>query len=106
LYTKVISSGHPLKTGDLSVTEAFAKVTAGYAQDGEIALPAISRRSPLAPWEMLIRALVYFYRQDDDKCEKYLQAVDPEPAPGRPVPLISEMIALRRQLSLPVAKGI
>ena len=80
--SKVISSGHPLKTGAQAVAEAFAKVTSGSAQDVEIALPAISRRSPLAPWKMLIKAIFYFYQYDDEKCEKYLQAVDPDSAPG------------------------
>ncbi|MBW2427775.1 MAG: hypothetical protein JRF56_02370, partial [Deltaproteobacteria bacterium] len=93
--SQVISSAHPLKTGALAVSEAFAKVTSGFVQDGEIALPAISRRSPLAPWKMLIRALAYFYRHDDEACEKYLQAVDPESAPGRIVPLLRAMIAGR-----------
>ncbi|MBT8367140.1 MAG: hypothetical protein KJP23_20805 [Deltaproteobacteria bacterium] len=91
--SQVISSAHPLKTGALAVTEAFAKVTSGFVQDGEIALPAISRRSPLAPWKMLIKALAFFYRHDDEACEKYLQAVDPESAPGRMVPLLRAMIA-------------
>lgn len=91
--SKVISSDHPLKAGAQAVAKAFAQVTSGPAQDMEIALPAISRRSPLAPWKMLTRAMVYFYRQDDDKCEKYLQTVDPESAPGRIVPLMREMIA-------------
>jgi hypothetical protein len=91
--SKVISYDHPLKTGALAVAEAFAKVTSGFSQDEEIALPAISRRSPLAPWKMLIKALAFFYRHDDEICRKYLQAVDPESAPGRLVPLMREMIA-------------
>ena len=91
--SKAISSEHPLKTGAIAVTEAFAKVTAGPVQDKEIVLSAISRRSPLAPWKMLIKAIVYFYQHDDEKSEKYLQSVDPESAPGRIVPLMREMIA-------------
>ena len=91
--SKVLSSGHPLKTGALAVTGAFSKVTSGFAQDEEIALPVISRRSPLAPWKMLINALACFYGHDDEKCDKYLKAVDPESAPGRLVPLMREMIA-------------
>ena len=91
--SEAISSGHPLKTGALAVAEAFAKVTSGLAQDEDIALPAISRRSPLAPWKMLIKALAFFYRHDDEICEKYLQAVDRESAPGRLVPLMREIMA-------------
>ena len=50
-----------MQTGAQAVTEAFAKVTSGSAQDVEIALPAISRRSPLASWKMLVKAIFYFY---------------------------------------------
>ena len=91
--SSVLSSNHPLKTGALAVAEAFAKVTSGFVEEEEIALPAISRRNPLAPWKMVINALACFYRHDDEKCEKYLQAVDPESAPGRLVPLMRTMIA-------------
>jgi hypothetical protein len=69
------------------------KVTTGLVKDEEIALPAISRRSPLAPWKMLIKALACFYRHEDEICERYLQAVDPESAPARLVPLIRRMVA-------------
>jgi hypothetical protein len=91
--SKVIASSHPLKTGAQAVAEAFAKVTSGSAQDVDIALPAISHRSPLASWKMLIKAIFYFYQHEDEKCEKYLQPVDPDSVPGRIVPLIREMIA-------------
>ncbi|MEJ2170581.1 MAG: hypothetical protein P8X90_34230, partial [Desulfobacterales bacterium] len=91
--SEAISSGHPLKTGARAVVEAFAKVTSGSIQPKEIALPAISRRSPLAPWKMLIKAIFFFYQHDDEKCEKYLNSVDSESAPGRIVPLMLEMIA-------------
>jgi hypothetical protein len=90
--SKAISSKHPLKTCAAAVLEAFAGVTAGPVQDKEIVLSTISRRSPLASWKMLIKAIFYFYRHDDEKCEKYLQAVDLESAPGRIVPLLRDMI--------------
>jgi hypothetical protein len=90
---KTIAANHPLKTGALAAAEAFAKVTSGFVQDEEIALPIISRRSPLAPWKMLIKALACFYRHEDEICEKYLQAVDRESAPGRLVPSLRAMIA-------------
>jgi hypothetical protein len=90
---EVLPHSHPLKTAALATAEAFARVTSGFAGDEEVALPAISRRSPLAPWKILIRALACFYRHDDEMCEKYLNAVDPESAPGRLVSLIRELIA-------------
>ncbi|MCP4624929.1 MAG: hypothetical protein GY850_15600 [bacterium] len=91
--SKFIASDHQLKTGAQAVVEAFAKVTTGLEQDEEISLAAVSRRSPLAPWKMLIKAIAFFYRHDDAVCEKYLQAVEPQSAPGRLVPLIRAMIA-------------
>jgi hypothetical protein len=91
--SKVISSDHPLKTGAQAAAEGFAKVTAGLVEDEQISLSSISRRSPLAPWKMLIKAIAFFYRHDDTVCEKYLQAVDPQSAPGRLVPVIRAMIA-------------
>ena len=90
---ETLPSGHPLKTAAVTTAEAFARVTSGFVRDNEVALPAISRRSPLAPWKILIRALASFYRHDDEICEKHLNAVDPESAPGRLVPLIRELIA-------------
>jgi hypothetical protein len=91
--SKVLPAGHPLKIGAMAVAEAFAAVTTGWVEDKQLALPEISRRSPLAPWKMLIRALAGFYRRDDENCEMYLQKVDPESAPARIVPLIRDMLA-------------
>ncbi len=97
---EVLSSGHPLKIAALATVEAFARVTSGFVKDEEVALPAVARRSPLAPWKILIRALAWFYRHDDEICEKYLNAVEPESAPGRLVPLIRELIAGQSKVGL------
>jgi hypothetical protein len=97
---EALPSGHPLKSAALATAEAFARVTSGFVKDEEVALPAISRRSPLAPWKILIRALACFYRHDDAICEKYLNAVDPQSAPGRLVPLIRGLIAGHSKVGL------
>ena len=97
---ETLPSGHPLKTAALATVAAFARVTSGFVSDEEVALPAVSRRSPLAPWKILIRALASFYRHDDEICEKHLNAVDPESAPGRLVPLIRELIAGQSKVGL------
>jgi len=88
-----LSPDHPLKTGALALAEAFSKVTSGPVTDEEIALAGIPRRGPLAPWKMLIRAISYFYRRDDNACENCLQAIDPDSAPARLAPAIRSMIA-------------
>jgi hypothetical protein len=98
--SKVLPTGHPLKTAALAAWEAFVKVTSGVVSNEEIALPGIPRRSPLAPWKILIRALAAFYRHEDEICEKHLTAVDPESAPGRLVPLIRQLIAGQSEAGL------
>ena len=97
---ETLPSGHPLKTAALATAEAFARVTSGFVRDEEVPLPAVSRRSPLAPWKILIRALASFYRHEDEICEKHLNAVDPESAPGRLVPLLRELIAGHSKVGL------
>ena len=100
LTAKLYLPAIPLKTAALATAEAFARVTSGFVRDEDVALPAVSRRSPLAPWKIVIRALACFYRHDDEICEKYLKAVDPESAPGRLVPLIRELIAGHSKVGL------
>ena len=68
-------------------------MTSDSISDEDVALPEISRRSPLAPWKMLIRALAHFYRREDELCEKYLTAVELESAPARLVPIIRGLMA-------------
>jgi hypothetical protein len=97
---EALPSDHPLKTAAFAAAEAFAKVTSGVVSDEEIALPGISRRSPLAPWKILIRALAAFYRHEDEICEKHLNAVDSKSAPGRLVPLIRQLIAGQSKVGL------
>ncbi|MBW1797037.1 MAG: hypothetical protein JRJ21_01255 [Deltaproteobacteria bacterium] len=90
---KTLSPDHPLKVEAAAVSKAFEAVTTGPVDDKEIALPSISRKSPLAPWKMLIKALFCFYRRDDALCERYLQAVEIDSAPARLVPAIRAMVS-------------
>jgi len=83
---------HPLRSTAGAVATAFCAVTTGPVTDEQIALPTISRRSPWAPWKMLIRALAAFYRQDDETCRRILDAVVPRSAPTRLVPVIRSMM--------------
>ena len=91
---EALSPDHPLKKGAFAVAEAFAAVTSGPVEDEdeEIALSGVPRRSPMAPWKMIVRAIACFYRHDDEACEKCLQAIDGESAPARFVPVIRAMI--------------
>jgi len=53
---------HSLRTGASALATAFQAVTSGPVEDGVLALPEVSRRSPLAPWKALIRAIASYYR--------------------------------------------
>ena len=87
-----LAPDHPLKLQAAAISKAFEAVTTGPVHESEIALPNIPRRSPLAPWKMLIKALFYFYRREDALCETCLQAVETVSAPGRLVPIIRAMV--------------
>ena len=88
---KTLSPDHPLKVEAAAVSKAFDAVTTGPVDDKETALPGISRKSPFAPWKMLIKGLFCFYRHDDALCERYLQAVEADSAPARLVPAVRAM---------------
>ena len=83
---------HPLKVQAATLEKAFQAVTSGPVHEKEITLPGISRKSPLAPWKMLIKALFFFYRHEDALCERSLKAVETGSAPARLVPVIRAML--------------
>jgi len=78
-----LPSDHPLRIAAGAVAEAFARVTTRAVTDVEVALPEVSRRSPLAPWKWLVRALAAFHREDDGECELMLARIPPDSAPAR-----------------------
>src|SRR5271157_1728386 len=84
---------HPLRAGAARLQKAWEAVTAAPVEDDALALPEISRRSPLAPWKMLVRAIAAFYRPDDAACERWLQLIDPDSAPARLAPAVRAMIS-------------
>jgi hypothetical protein len=83
---------HPLRAGALALEKALVAVTSGPVVEAAFLLPEVSRRGPLAPWKLLVRAIACFYRQDDAACERYLQAIDPDSAPARLVPAMRAML--------------
>ena len=100
---KTLSPDHPLKVEAAAVSRAFEAVTSRPVDDKEIALPGISRKSPLAPWKMLIKALSCFYRHDDALCERYLGAVEADSAPARLVPAVRAMVSGKTGVGLGVS---
>jgi hypothetical protein len=79
---------HRLRRDARVVAEAFSAVTTREVTDEEMSLPAISRRSPLAPWKALIRALAWFYRREDEHARRWLDAI----APGDAVRPLGEVL--------------
>lgn len=93
----VLPPDHPLRSGAAAVAAAFEAVTSG--RSGEAPpLGEISRRSPLAPWKLLIRAIDAFYRGDVESCRLALGAIEPDASVVRLVPvlrcLLGEKVAL------------
>ncbi len=78
----------PLRAAAVALDLAFTAVTSGPVEDVALDLPEVSRRSPLAPWKVLVRAIAAFYRGDDATAERYLDAVPSDSAPARLVPAI------------------
>jgi len=84
---------HPLRVGAARLEKAWEAVTTGPVNDDALALPEISRRSPLAPWKMLVRAIAAFYQADDAACERWIELIDPDSAPARLAPVLRAMIS-------------
>jgi hypothetical protein len=83
---------HALREGARAVVAACDAVTQGPVGDEAIALPQIPRRGPLAPWKWFIRAIAFFYRRDDDACRKCIEAVEPDSAVARLVPVLRALM--------------
>ena len=89
---EALPAEHGLRMAAAAIDHAFNSVTSGPVTDEQIALPEVSRRSPLANWKLLIHAIACFYRDQDKACEEYLAAIKPESAPSRLVPAIRAML--------------
>src|SRR5450759_1456321 len=90
---------HALRVAAGAVGRALEAVTSGPVAAESLALPEISRTSPMAPWKTMLRAIQAFYGNQDELCEKYLAAVEPTAAAARLVPALREMIGQKQKLS-------
>ena len=89
----VLPADDPLKRAARIVSTLFTAVTSGpLAPDALGALDAISRRSPLAPWKLLIRALDAFYRRADAVALANLSAIPVPSGPSRLVPVVRRLL--------------
>lgn len=94
-----LPDGHPLRIAAAALVRALEAVTTSPMADAELALPEISRQSPLAPWKMLVRAVAAFYRREDSLCEKYLAAIEPDSVAARLVPGLQTLLGQHQTLS-------
>ncbi|MBZ5623618.1 MAG: hypothetical protein LAQ69_33575 [Acidobacteriia bacterium] len=94
---RTLAPEHPLRTAADALWKAFEAVTSGPVAEEALALPEVSRQSPLAPWKMLVRAIAAYYRREDALCEKYLAAVEPQSAAARLAPALRALTHQKQQ---------
>jgi tetratricopeptide (TPR) repeat protein len=83
---------HSLRTAASALGATFQAVTSGPVEDGALALPEVSRRSPLASWKALIRAIACYYRCEDEECGKWLKTISSDSVPARLIPAFTVML--------------
>lgn len=96
---QTLAPEHALRAAATALHRAFEAVTGGPVADAALALPEVSRSSPLAPWKMMVRAIAAYYRRDDALCEKYLAAVEPDSAAARLAPALRALMHPRQILT-------
>jgi hypothetical protein len=99
----VLPPDHPLRKAASALQRAFLAVTGGPVGEEAVELQEVSRRSPLAPWKLLVRAIACFYRGEDEACQRYLAAIQPESAPARLVPAMQAMLGGKQARLTPAA---
>ncbi|HTQ86774.1 MAG TPA: hypothetical protein VMI93_11225 [Candidatus Solibacter sp.] len=103
----VLPPEHPLRQAASSLDRAFRMVTTGAVDEEATRLPEVSRRSPLAPWKLLVRAIAAYYRGDLEACREQLDAIPADSAPARLVPAMRAMLGAQSSSPLsPAAKAL
>jgi hypothetical protein len=91
---------HSLRVAAAALNTAFQAVTQGPVDDALLALPEVARRSPLAGWKALVRAIACYHRREDEECTKWLLAIPDDAIPARVRPLLNATLGIK-----PVAKA-
>jgi len=97
---------HPLRQAASALHRAFLAVTEGPVGEEAVELPEVSRRGPLAPWKLLVRAIACFHRGEDEACRRCLEAIQPESAPARLVPAMQAMLGGKAAWLTPAAAAL
>lgn len=87
-----LPEGHGLRMAAAALAKAFDAVTRGPVADEQIVLAEVSRRSPLADWKILIRAIATLYRGDAPAVRRLLEALDGQSAAARLAPAIRALL--------------
>ena len=95
---------HSLRLAASALASAFQAVTAGNLDDELLALPQVSRRSPLAPWKALVRAVACYYRHEDAECRKWLVAIPEDAVPARLIPAMTAMLGTKTEVRFTAAE--
>jgi hypothetical protein len=82
---------HSLRVAAAALAAAFQAVTKGPVEDEILALPEVSRRSPLASWKALIRAIASYHRHEEDECENWLRTIASDSLPARLIPVFTAL---------------
>jgi len=89
----MLPADHPLKRMARVVSDALIAVTSGPLPAGALAaLDDIPRRSLLAPWKLLVRALDAFYRHADAAVLANLSGIPADSGPARLVPVLRRLV--------------
>ncbi|MGH9391443.1 MAG: hypothetical protein ACRD1Z_17695, partial [Vicinamibacteria bacterium] len=73
---------HSIRATASEVLRALSASTNGPVEDESISSLPVSRRSPLAPWKFLIRAIGCFYREEDEAVAELVTKIESDAAPA------------------------
>ncbi len=87
-----LDADDPLAREARIVAESFEIVTSRLAEPEEMAaLGEVRRRSPLASWKLLVRAIDAFHRNEDERVAANVTAIDPRSPAARAGEVLSEL---------------
>jgi hypothetical protein len=95
---------HPLRVAAGALAAAFQAVTEGPVDQAALALQEVSRRSPLASWKALIRAIASYHRREDEACSQWLRTIAEDSVPARLLPAFVVMRGKKLEAKLSPAE--